>query len=127
MIENEVLSAIKARRSCRAYQPDQIKPEELDAVLEGRYLGTHGMNRQSPVIVVVQDKETRDKLSAINAAIMGSSGDPFYGAPTVLVGAVRPQRPHPRGGRFPGDRRSAAGSFQHRAGLLLDSPRQGNL
>lgn len=85
MIENKVLSAIKARRSCRAYQPEQIKPEELDAVLEAGTWAPTGMNRQSPVIVVVQDKETRDKLSAINAAIMGSSGDPFYGAPTVLV------------------------------------------
>ena len=85
MIENEVLSAIKARRSCRAYQPEQIKPEEVDAVLEAGTWAPTGMNRQSPVIVVVQNKETRDKLSAINAAIMGSSGDPFYGAPTVLV------------------------------------------
>ena len=88
-----------------------------------------GMNRQSPVIVVGAGKkrETREKLSAINAAIMGSSGDPFYGAPTVLVVLSGPQRPHPRGGRLPGDRRSAAGGFQHRTGVLLDSPRQGNL
>lgn len=34
MIQNEVLSAIAARRSCRAYQPEQIKPEELQAVVE---------------------------------------------------------------------------------------------
>ena len=54
-------------------------------MLEAGTWAPTGMNRQSPVIVVVQDKETRDKLSAINAAIMGSSGDPFYGAPTVLV------------------------------------------
>lgn len=85
MIENEVLSAIATRRSCRAYQPEQIKPEELDAVLKAGTWAPTGMNRQSPVIVAVQDKETRDRLSAINAAIMGSNGDPFYGAPTVLV------------------------------------------
>lgn len=85
MIQNEVLSAIAARRSCRAYQPEQIKPEELDAVLTAGTWAPTGMNRQSPVIVAVQDKETRDKLSAINASIMGSNGDPFYGAPTVLV------------------------------------------
>ncbi|EFB76347.1 nitroreductase [Subdoligranulum variabile] len=85
MIQNEVLSAIAARRSCRAYQPEQIKPEELDAVLQAGTWAPTGMNRQSPVIVAVQDKETRDRLSAINAAIMGSNGDPFYGAPTVLV------------------------------------------
>ena len=43
------------------------------------------MNRQSPIIVAVQDKATRDRLSALNAQIMGRDGDPFYGAPTVLV------------------------------------------
>lgn len=84
-IQNEVLSAIAARRSCRAYLPEQIKPEELQAVLEAGTWAPTGMNRQSPIIVVVQDKETRDKLSAMNAAVMGNNGDPFYGAPTVLV------------------------------------------
>lgn len=84
-IQNEVLSAIAARRSCRAYLPEQIKPEELQAVLEAGTWAPTEMNRQSPIIVVVQDKETRDKLSAMNAAVMGNNGDPFYGAPTVLV------------------------------------------
>lgn len=85
MIQNEVLSAIAARRSCRAYQPEQIKPEELQAVVEAGTWAPTAMNRQSPMIVVVQDKATRDRLSALNAQIMGRDGDPFYGAPTVLV------------------------------------------
>ena len=31
---NETLETIKNRRSCRAYKPEQITNEELDAVLE---------------------------------------------------------------------------------------------
>ena len=31
------------------------------------------------------DKALRDKLSKMNAAIMGVDSDPFYGAPVVLV------------------------------------------
>lgn len=85
MMKNEVLSAIAARRSCRAYQPEQIKPEELQAVVEAGTWAPTALNRQSPVIVAVQDKATRDQLSAMNARIMGREGDPFYGAPTVLV------------------------------------------
>lgn len=85
MIQNEVLSAIAARRSCRAYQPEQIKPEELQAVVEAGTWAPTALNRQSPIIVAVQDKATRDRLSALNAQIMGRDGDPFYGAPTVLV------------------------------------------
>lgn len=84
-IQNEVLSAIAARRSCRAYTAQQIKPEELQAVLDAGTWAPTAMNRQSPVIVAVQDKETRDELSALNARIMGTENDPFYGAPTVLV------------------------------------------
>ncbi len=31
-IQNEILNAIAARRSCRAYKPEQITAEELEAV-----------------------------------------------------------------------------------------------
>ena len=40
---------------------------------------------QSPIIVAVTDKATRDKLSQLNAAVLGGTNDPFYGAPVVLV------------------------------------------
>lgn len=82
---NEVLSAIAARRSCRAYLPEQIKPEELDAVTAAGTWAPTGMGRQSPVIIAVQDKATRDELSRLNASVMGADRDPFYGAPTVVV------------------------------------------
>lgn len=81
----ETLQDLKTRRSCRKYRPEQIKEEELQAILEAGTYAPTGMGAQSPVIVAVQDKETRDRLSRMNAAIMGSQGDPFYGAPTVLV------------------------------------------
>jgi len=84
-VQNEVLQAIAARRSCRAYRPEQIKPEELRAIAEAGTWAPTGMGMQSPVIVAVQDKKTRDELSRLNAAVMGGGGDPFYGAPTVLV------------------------------------------
>ena len=43
------------------------------------------MNRQSAKIVVVQDAETRARLTRMNAAVMDNTGDPMYGAPTILV------------------------------------------
>ena len=43
------------------------------------------MNRQSAIIIVVDDPEVRNELSRINAAVMNSDKDPFYGAPTVAV------------------------------------------
>ena len=82
---NETLRTLKERRSCRKYQAKQVNTAALDLILEAGTYAPTGMNRQAPVIVAVQDKETRDKIAAMNAAVMGVDTDPFYGAPTVLV------------------------------------------
>ena len=82
---NETLKTLKERRSCRKYQTKQVETDVLDLILEAGTYAPTGMNRQAPVIVAVQDKETRDKIAKMNAAVMGSENDPFYGAPTVLV------------------------------------------
>lgn len=93
MIMKETLLDLKTRRSCRKYQPEQIKEEELLAILEAGTYAPTGMGAQSPIIVAVQDKETRDYLSKLNAGIMGTDIDPFYGAPTVLVVLADRSRP----------------------------------
>jgi len=82
---NPTLETLKSRRSVRSYQKKQVEEEALQAILEAGTYAATGMNRQSPVIVCVQDKETRDKLQKMNAAVMGADRDPFYGAPTVVV------------------------------------------
>ena len=50
------------------------------------------MNTQNTIMVAVRDKQTRDQLSRMNAAVMGSDRDPFYGAPCVVVVLVEPER-----------------------------------
>ena len=83
---NQVLEALKNRRSIRKYKTEQIKDEELNAVLEAGTYAPTGMGTQSPLMVVVQDKGTIARLSKMNAAFTaGPDGDPFYGAPTVVI------------------------------------------
>ena len=82
---NETLKTLTTRRSVRAYLPDQVKEDDLRQILEAGTYAPTGMGAQSPVMVVVQDPETIRQLSRMNAAVMGGSGDPFYGAPTVIV------------------------------------------
>lgn len=83
---NEVLSAIEARRSCRSYLSDMISEAEINAVVRAGTYAATGMNRQSPIIIAVTNQEVRNKLSKLNAAVMGQSNmDPFYGAPVVLI------------------------------------------
>lgn len=82
---NETIRALLARRSVRSYRPEPIGEEKLSAILNAGLYAPSGMNRQAAVMVAVEDKATRDRLSAMNAAVMGQDGDPFYGAPTVVV------------------------------------------
>jgi len=82
---NSALEAIYQRRSIRKYKAEQISREELEAVLKAGVCAPTGMNGQSPVIVVLQDKEEISRVSKLNAQVSGREGDPFYGAPTVLV------------------------------------------
>lgn len=82
---NEVIKAIKERRSVKSYKPDAVPTELLDAILEAGTYAPTGRNAQAPIIIAVTDKKVRDRLSKLNADIMGFDGDPFYGAPAVLV------------------------------------------
>ena len=85
-MDNVILQALRERRSCRSYKPEQIQDEELQAVLEAGTWAPTGMGRQDPWIVAVQNPELLKKISKMNAAFLGTDSDPFYGAPThVLV------------------------------------------
>ena len=82
---NEALEVLYNRRSIRRYKAEQISREEMDAVIRAGVCAASGKNGQSAIIIAVQDKETRDELAGLNAAVLGVKSDPFYGAPTVLI------------------------------------------
>lgn len=84
---------ILTRRSVRKYQPQQVSDAHLDAVLEAGLYAPTAKNNQKPLMVAVRDKETRDLLSRMNAAVMGVETDPFYGAPCVIVVLADPEFP----------------------------------
>ena len=83
---------LKNRRSIRKYKTEQITDAHLDAILEAGIYAPSGMNTQNSIMVAVRDKDTRDQLSRMNAAVMGTENDPFYGAPCVVVVLVEPER-----------------------------------
>ena len=73
------------RRSIRKYTNQQVPDELLDKILEAGLYAPTGMNTQNIYMVAVRDKETRDQMMRLNAAVMGRDSDPFYGAPCVIV------------------------------------------
>ncbi len=82
---NETITNIIERRSIRKYKNEMIDEQMLNKILEAGTYAPSGMNLQSPIIVAITNKKLRDKLSRINAKIMGKDIDPFYGAPVVVV------------------------------------------
>ena len=83
---NEVLQSILSRRSCKKFKPDMVPQELIDQITEAGLYAPNFMGKQSPVILAVTDKETRDMLSRLNRKYDPfKREDPFYGAPVVLV------------------------------------------
>ncbi len=84
---SETLTVLETRRSCRAYKPELIEEEKLQAILRAGTYAPTAMGKQSPIIIAITNRKLRDKLSVMNAKIMGQGEDfdPFYGAPELLV------------------------------------------
>ena len=81
----DTIKAIKERRSVRNYKEEHIPQDVIDKIIEAGLYAASGMNRQSAIIVQVSNKEIRNKFSKINANVMGTDKDPFYGAPDLLI------------------------------------------
>jgi nitroreductase len=90
-VKNDVLDVLKNRRSIRKFKSEQIKKDELDAVLEAGTFAPTGGGAQSPVIIAVQNPATVEELAKMNAKVMGSSGNPYYGAPTIVLVLASPK------------------------------------
>ncbi len=83
---NEVLENILTRRSIKKYKPDRVPDDVIARIVEAGTYAASGMGKQSPIIIAVTDRKLRDKLSKMNAEILGKPDiDPFYGAPVVLI------------------------------------------
>lgn len=82
---NEVIKCLETRRSIRKYKSEQISDAEFSQILEAGTYATTGRGKQSPKIIAVQDSDIIKQLSKLNAAVMGTDSDPFYGAPTLII------------------------------------------
>jgi len=95
---NDTLSIIKARRSTRSFLPEQIKEEELQAILEAGLYAPSATNQQPWHFTVIQNKELIDWLNerfkevaknSQNAYLnkVGSNANfhVFYNSPTVIL------------------------------------------
>ena len=85
-MENEIIKALRTRRSVRVYKPEQITDDELKTVLEAGTWAPTAKGLQDPWIVAVQKPELLKRICRMNAAVWGREDiDPFYGAPTYVL------------------------------------------
>ncbi|MCG0275468.1 MAG: nitroreductase [Thermosediminibacteraceae bacterium] len=95
---NEVINAIKTRRSIRRFLPEQIKDEEIQAIIEAAIHAPSGHNEQPWHFTVIQNKELIDHFSLVTKKAMAESEVEwiaamgrneklhlFYNAPTIIV------------------------------------------
>lgn len=82
---NEILNIIKTRRSIRSYKPDPVPEELLNAILEAGTYAPTGRGRQSPTIIAITSEKYRQEISKLNAKVLGSDTDPYYGAPVIIL------------------------------------------
>ena len=82
----DAMQAMLTRKSVKKYKPPPVEKELVEKIIEAGLNAPSGLNKQSPIILAVTNKELRDELSRLNA---GDDpffrADPFYGAPCVLV------------------------------------------
>ncbi|WP_028263864.1 nitroreductase [Atopobium fossor] len=84
---NDVIKALKERRSIRSFKSEMPSKEDIKQIIEAGLYAASGKGQQAAIILAVTNKELRTKLSQINCTIGGfkEGMDPFYGAPVILI------------------------------------------
>jgi len=81
----DALTAIKKRRSIRAYKKDPVDEDKLNKVLEAARLAPSAANKQPWRFIIVTDPLTKEKLRA------AYNEEWFIQAPVIIVGCAVPE------------------------------------
>lgn len=84
---NQTIKDMLERRSIRKFKPDMVERELIDQIIEAGLYAASARGQQATRIIVVTNKELRDKIAEDNRKIGGWAAgfDPFYGAPVILI------------------------------------------
>ncbi|MBO4872611.1 MAG: nitroreductase family protein, partial [Lachnospiraceae bacterium] len=84
---NEVIQALKERRSIRHFKAEMPPKEIIEQIVEAGLYAPSSKGRQPTKILVVTDPKLRARLAEINRRVkpLPEGKDPFCGAPLVLV------------------------------------------
>lgn len=89
----EAFEALLTRRSCRSYLDTPVSEEALNKIANAGAAGAVGMGKYPPTFVIISNRDLLSRLSKINAEIMGTTSDPFYGAPSAILVLADAKKP----------------------------------
>lgn len=93
---NEVLKALKERRSIRHFKKQIPSKEEIDQITEAGLYAPNGKGMQAVISIVITNPELIERFKVVNTQIGGypEGTDPFYGAPVIIVVLSRKDNPN---------------------------------
>ena len=95
---NEVLKAIRERRSIRRFRSEMPDKETIGQIVEAGLYAPNGKGLQATLSLVVTNRELIEKLTIANRQIGGYSEDfdPFFGAPVIIIVLAKKDNPNCR-------------------------------
>lgn len=82
---NECIKVLQTRRSIKKYKSTPVPENMLNEILKAGINAPTGRNMQAPVMVVVTNPDTIAQIASVNERFLTGSGDPFYGAPVLVI------------------------------------------
>ncbi len=88
----DLFTAMKTRKSTRAYKPDTVKREDLEEIVKAGSAAPLGIKRNAKMqLTVVQDKALMKAWAEDFAAQRQKPGlDPMYAAPALIIVSAAP-------------------------------------
>ena len=95
---NQIIETIKNRRSVRRYKREELRKEELDAIIEAGLFAPSAINQQSWHFTVIRNRDVIDRLNLNVKGLLHTHSDEhvrgfakmdkfhvFYNAPAVVL------------------------------------------
>ncbi len=81
---NQTLNSIFTRTSCRAFLDKEVEDEKLELIIKAGVSAPTAINKQSPIILAVKNKELINELVEEGKKYRNGA-DCFYGAKIILI------------------------------------------
>ncbi len=84
-MKNQVIEAIKSRRSIRRFKEQRITEEEMNIILEAGTYAPSALNQQSSLLVVLKDENIYNEICLLTDKYFPNRKPYFYNAKDIII------------------------------------------